>query len=233
MGLRADVDADKTAADKPASWTIPHTEITLERVADWPRAGQFLFSAETVERVGEFYEKTRALPCHRDVPLQNCAEMRDYLSMAGWLISPRTIAGFPGWLKYSMYRQAVWKWMALAITIAITVVVVVSIHRLAHRGLSGKSAMTKLRRLATPVTRMPVPATRFRHVPFTTTVIRSPIPSVGKMRRLWYVPGAPRRNGRSRISPLITARRLATRSTTRRRGLPRQASEESRQRMAA
>jgi len=147
-----DAGADKTAADKPASWTIPHTEITLERVADGPRVGQFLFSSATVERVGEYYEKTRALPYRRDVPLKNYAEMRDYLSMSSWLISPRTTAGFPGWLKYSVYRQAVWKWIALAILIAITVVMVVTIHRLAHRDLSGQSAMAQLRRLATPVT---------------------------------------------------------------------------------
>ena len=136
----------------PASWTIPHTEITLERVADGPRAGQFLFSAETVERAGEFYEKTRDLPYRRAVPLKNYAEMRDYLSMSGWLLSPGTTAGFPDWLKYSVYRQAVWKWIGLVILTSITILIVVGIHRLARRGLTGHSAIAQLRRLATPVT---------------------------------------------------------------------------------
>jgi MscS family membrane protein len=140
------------ASGKPASWTIPHTEITLERIAEGPRAGQFLFSAATVARAGEFYQKMRALPYLRDVPLKNYAEMRDYLSMSGWLISPHTTERFPGWLKYSVYRQAVWKWLALAIVIVITVMVVAGIHRLARRGITGQSASAHLRRLATPLT---------------------------------------------------------------------------------
>jgi len=147
-----DAGADKTCKIKPASWTIPHTEITLERVTEGPRAGQFLFSTSTVERIGEFYQKTRALPCRRDVLLKNYAEMRDYLSAASWLFSPRTTTGFPGWLKYSVYRQAVWKWIALAILVVITILMVAGIHRLALRGLSGQTAMAQLRRLATPLT---------------------------------------------------------------------------------
>jgi MscS family membrane protein len=148
----SEVDVDKSAPGKQPGWTIPHTEITLERVADGPHAGQFLFSSATVARAGEFYQKTRALPYRRDVPLENYAEMRDYLSMSSRVISPRTTAGFPGWLKYSVYRQAVWKWLALLLLTAITVLVVVAIHRLARRGFSGQAVTTQLRRLATPVT---------------------------------------------------------------------------------
>jgi MscS family membrane protein len=148
----ADAGANKTDKIEPANWTIPHTEITLERMTEGPRAGQFLFSASTVDRIGEFYQETRALPYHRGVPLKHYAEMRDYLSMASWLISPRTAAAFPDWLKYSVYRQAVWKWIALVILTAVTTLIVVGIHRLARRGISGHSTSAQLRRLATPVT---------------------------------------------------------------------------------
>ena len=137
--------------DKPVSWTIPQTEITLVRVADGPRAGAFLFSPSTVARAKEFYEKTRTLLYRRDVPIKNYPDKRPYLSITSWMISSRTIEGFPGWLKRSVYEQAVWKWMALTLLIAMTAVVVVVIHRLARRGLSGHSAGAHLRRLATPV----------------------------------------------------------------------------------
>jgi MscS family membrane protein len=142
--------ADK-GDDKPISWTIPHSEITLVRVADGPRAGAFLFSPSTVARAKDFYEKTRALPYRRDVPIKNYPEKRPYLSITSWMISSRTIEGFPDWLKRSVYEQAVWKWIALMMLIAMTAVVVVVIHRLARRGLSGHSAGAHLRRLATPV----------------------------------------------------------------------------------
>lgn len=146
-----DTGDDKEADEKPVSWTIPHTEITLVRIADGPHMGQFLFSSSTVARAEEFYEKTRTLPYRRDVPLKNYAEMRSYLSMSGWMISPRTIEGFPDWLKRSVYKQAVWKWIALAILIAMAAVVIVVIHHLARRAISGHSAKAHLRRLATPV----------------------------------------------------------------------------------
>ena len=146
-------EGDENKADgKPASWTIPHTEITLARVAKGPRAGEFLFNPSTVARAGEFYQKTHMLPYRRNVPLKNYAEKRDYLSMYSGIIAPRTLEGLPDWLKHSVYRQAVWKWIALAILVVITLVVVVVIHRLARHGLSGPSATADLRRLATPLT---------------------------------------------------------------------------------
>ncbi len=148
----ADAGDDKEADKKPISWTIPHSEITLERMADGPRAGQFLFSASTVARAGEFYKKVRTLPYLRAVPLQNYVEMRPYLNLKGWMISSRTIEGFPDWMKRSVHQQGVWKWIALAMLIALTVLVVAVIHRLARRGLSGHSAGAQLRRLATPLT---------------------------------------------------------------------------------
>jgi MscS family membrane protein len=147
-----DVGDDKETDDKPASWTIPHTEITITRVADGPRAGEFLFDPETVARAGEFYEKTRTLPYRRDIPLKNYAEKRAYLSMTSGIIAPSIIEEFPVWLKRGVYGQAVWKWLVLAILVVITAVTVVGIHRLARRGLSGQSATTHLRRLATPLT---------------------------------------------------------------------------------
>ena len=147
----ADAD-DKAAQGGRARWTIPHTEITVARVAEGPRAGEFLFSPATVARAEEFYQKTRTLPYRRDVPLKHYAEKRDYLSMASWMIPPRTIERLPDWLKRSVYEQAVWKWLALALLIAFTVVVFIVIHRLARCGVSPRSAISQLCRLVTPLT---------------------------------------------------------------------------------
>jgi MscS family membrane protein len=145
------------ADGKSVSWTIPHTDITLVRVVEGSSAGQFLFSSSTAARAREFYEKTRTLPYRRDVPLKNYAEMRPYLSMNGWMISSRTIESFPDWLKLGVYRQAMWKWIALAILITLTSVVLVVIHRLVRRGLSGHTAGVHLSRLVTPLTLLLTP----------------------------------------------------------------------------
>ena len=44
------------------SWKVPRTEITLVRVDDGERKGEFLFSPRTVARALEFYEKVNHLP---------------------------------------------------------------------------------------------------------------------------------------------------------------------------
>lgn len=45
----------------PLSWRLKDTEITIAKVADGPRAGEYLFSPETVKRAKEFYEKIKHL----------------------------------------------------------------------------------------------------------------------------------------------------------------------------
>jgi MscS family membrane protein len=153
----ADIEDDKEARDKVVSWTIPHTEITLVRVADGAHAGQFLFASSTVVSAREFYEKVRTLPYRRNLPLKNYAEMRPYLSVTGLMISSQTIEALPGWLKHGVHQQAVWKWIVLTLMLVMTVVVVVVIHRIARRGLSDHAASAHLRRLATPLTLLLTP----------------------------------------------------------------------------
>jgi MscS family membrane protein len=148
----ADTGDNKKADGKLWSWTVPHTEITIARVAKGARAGEFLFSPSTVARAEEFYQKTRALPYRRDVPLKNYAEKRDYLSMASWMIPPRTIEGFPDWLKRGVYEQAVWKWFALAVLIPLTIALFMLVHRLARCGTRRQSVTAHLCRLVTPLT---------------------------------------------------------------------------------
>jgi MscS family membrane protein len=43
-------------------WTIPHTEITISKVTEGPRAGQFLFSADTVQSLERLYRQAKHLP---------------------------------------------------------------------------------------------------------------------------------------------------------------------------
>jgi MscS family membrane protein len=43
-------------------WTIPNTSITITKIAQGPRAGQFLFSADTVQRLDSLYRQAKELP---------------------------------------------------------------------------------------------------------------------------------------------------------------------------
>ncbi len=58
-----DIPGDtEVAADDITDWRIPDTTITIALVEEGPRAGEFLFSARTVEQLERSYRQVRHLP---------------------------------------------------------------------------------------------------------------------------------------------------------------------------
>ena len=43
-------------------WRLPNTEIDIVLIENGPRAGEYLVSAETIDRLPEFYERVKDLP---------------------------------------------------------------------------------------------------------------------------------------------------------------------------
>ncbi len=57
------IPGDREVADGTiAHWTIPNTGITITRITQGPRAGQFLFSADTVQALDRLYRQAKHLP---------------------------------------------------------------------------------------------------------------------------------------------------------------------------
>ena len=135
--------------DAITRWTVPHTEITIARVAEGPQTGQFLFTPETVLRAEEFYLKMRELPYRRPVPLEHVAELRKF--MPGWMIPIASIERLPAWTRDVIFGQAAWKWGAFAVLLLIVLGLLKLVKRLAHRHQSDKLAYKHLRQLALPV----------------------------------------------------------------------------------
>lgn len=145
-------------ATHPMGWTIPHTEISLVRMEEGPLQGSYLFSASTVSGARQFFQKVRELPYRRDVPLEHFADMRPYLSAQSWLISSQTIENFPDWLKRSIGGNAWWKLITMAGLILAVVLVIFVVHTQARRRLRAGSAVSYLRRLATPLVLLLAPS---------------------------------------------------------------------------
>ena len=59
-------DAQMMAKTEFKRWTIPGTEIQIAEVKTGPRAGEYLFTPETLNRLPEFYAKVRNLPYKPD-----------------------------------------------------------------------------------------------------------------------------------------------------------------------
>ena len=59
-----------------ASWRVPGTEITIVRIVDGPRTGDYQFDSTTVARAGEFYELIRAFPIQAQIGCRKLAHDR-------------------------------------------------------------------------------------------------------------------------------------------------------------
>lgn len=136
---------DDFAVDR---WTIPHTEISIRRVTEGPREGEFLFSPETVERAEEFYRRTRMLPYRRQPPIDHVSEFLEVYG--GWDVPIAWIDALPPSMKRVAFGQAHWKWLVLLGATFALLALVFGLYRLTRRRGRPRSAGRYLSRLTVP-----------------------------------------------------------------------------------
>jgi MscS family membrane protein len=88
----------------PARWRVPGTGITIVRVEEGPRAGEFLFSSDTVQQAPRFYETARDLPYLRPMPIENVYRINQLLT--GWMIPMRWVEALPDWANRLVFGLA-------------------------------------------------------------------------------------------------------------------------------
>ena len=130
-------------------WVIPNTEIVIERVKSGPRSGEFLFSAGTVSRAEEFYQRVRELPYTRPVPLKYFREI--VMSGGGWMIPFAWIKGLPQWLRHPVGDQALWKWVVLFLILGCGALLLRPVSRLSRMGGDQRPLLQAFARLALPL----------------------------------------------------------------------------------
>lgn len=142
-------------------WVLPDTEIRISRVEKGPRAGEYLFDAETVSRTPMFYEKVRHLP-YRTGATSDWYEWysRQPISLAYWLryiIPPRWLLEMPAWTRGALLNQPFWRWIGLLLVLGVAALGVMGCFRLTRRIPQGN-----WRRLLRPVSMMVMaPASAF------------------------------------------------------------------------
>jgi len=114
-------------------WTIPHTEITITRVAEGARQGEFLFSPETVERAFTYYERVEHLPyqSYHHEPTRGFYDF--FLSEPSSPTLATLVHKLPNWTKSRVFGQTIWQSIALLMTIVIGALVMVFIYFLGRR----------------------------------------------------------------------------------------------------
>lgn len=129
-------DAAAMAAAEFKRWTIPGTELRIARVETGPRAGEYLFTAQTANRIPEFYDKTRVLP-YQPGASAGLFEFTAYtpagLALAlHRVVPPRWLLALPQWAMATFLDQPVWRWISIFVVLGSSFLAVALCYRLSR-----------------------------------------------------------------------------------------------------
>ena len=141
-------DRDAIAKTSAKRWRLPNTEIDIVLVEDGSRSGEFLVSADTVDRLPEFYARVRDLPykpspaqhlvdAYRTISSDPTATIFDAFSSSpvglSMIVPPRWMLGLPSWAKARLAQLAVWQWLIFIFGLGVAASFVFGVYRLARR----------------------------------------------------------------------------------------------------
>ncbi len=123
-------------------WRIPHTEITIALVEEGSRQGEYLFAAETIDRLREFFSRVRHLPYRPGAPIKKIGPAGGlyeyYSSSPRGLVPVRLIESLPSWARSVYYDFAVWQWIGTMLTLVMGFLVIVLIYALIRLWTKGR-----------------------------------------------------------------------------------------------
>jgi MscS family membrane protein len=124
-------------------WTIPHTEISLVRVAEGERAGEFLFSVDTVKGAAAFLEKVKHLPYQ---PGKLGGHFEEIRSGALSPVLAPLAARLPGWARADVGGHLVWQWAVVGLAVLLSAALVVAASRWGRRWTAWEERASGVRR---------------------------------------------------------------------------------------
>jgi MscS family membrane protein len=146
-----DIPGDEEVANKEKAisrWVIPNTRITITRVEKGPRAGEFLFSAETVDRIEEFYEDAKTLPYK---PGAHVGIYDDFAHTPGLMLLQSWGTVLPAWSKIVVFGEALWQWLGFLIVVGAAFLVIWSLLRWGRRWDKRRRSDSAIMRFGTPL----------------------------------------------------------------------------------
>jgi MscS family membrane protein len=125
-------DADALESKGVFQWRIPHTEITIARIEEASRRGEYLFTAETVARLRKFFSKVRDLPYRPDAIIKKIGPLGGlyeyYRASPRGMIPVRLIESLPSWSRSIYFDHAVWQWSGMILTLVAGFLVIALIY---------------------------------------------------------------------------------------------------------
>jgi MscS family membrane protein len=171
--LRSIPDESKTSDDEEIlTWRLParrddgvffDTDITIVRIQEGPRKGEYLFSQNTVDQAVEMYERVKHLEYQNNKDYQEGPSegfYHWYLTEPGWMIPGWAIHGIPFLDSVEIYGQALWQWIGVIITLLLGAILMFLAYRIGHRQVAAVSQSHWIRYIMTlmfPMAAMLVP----------------------------------------------------------------------------
>jgi MscS family membrane protein len=110
-------DAAAMESEQFKRWSLPGTEITITRVEQGPRAGEYLFSPQTVERLPEFYRRIKHLPYQPGATAGWYETYRYGGAGLRRVIPYKWMLALPDWAKVTILDQPVWRWFGMVLVL--------------------------------------------------------------------------------------------------------------------
>jgi MscS family membrane protein len=141
-------DADAMARLGSKRWRLPGTEIDFVQIQDGPRAGEYLVSAASMDRLPEFYRKVANLP-YKPGPAKQMNDIFRTLSSGrtetiyeAFLSSPvgliriiplRWMLSLPSWANVRLAGVTAWQWLGLSVGFLVGALFIYAGRRLSRR----------------------------------------------------------------------------------------------------
>ncbi|MDJ1174268.1 mechanosensitive ion channel family protein [Roseofilum capinflatum] len=108
------------------NWRVPKTAIEITKVQEGERAGEYLFSPETVAQAANFYQTIKEMP-YNSSSNSNATEgfYEFYSSTPGQLLPPKWFVFLPKSLDAVFWDQTLWQWLGMIIVLFFTGLIVI------------------------------------------------------------------------------------------------------------
>ena len=124
-----DIEATESG-EQVARWQIPNARITIARIMEGDRRGEYLFTSGTVNRADELFEGMSDQP-YRTEGRPVSEGLHNW-----WMTTPASpeVAAFvdwlPEWFRHRTFRLAIWQWLGLLLAISISIGVMVTMYHI-------------------------------------------------------------------------------------------------------
>ncbi len=118
------------------TWNLPGTHLQIRRVKTGAREGEYLFSADVVERIPDIYQRVKHLPVRVDGPATTPGLMRWYRSEP---VNPRVamcVNLLPDFFRLPYHGHSVWQWAGLFLVYLIGLLLMIISYHLGRRRAS-------------------------------------------------------------------------------------------------